>query len=73
MRNEGLSQQARQLIDESVQTDSIIHHPYSRALAADLHDASDDGVDTVSVAEYWGAEGERTWRVHLDKPAAEGR
>lgn len=73
MRNEGLSQTARQLIDESVQTDSVVHHPWSFALAADLHDASDGGAETVSVAEYWGAEGDRTWRIHLDRPAVEGR
>lgn len=58
-------QTASAAIARSISHNEIVTIDWTVQLAADLHDASDDSVDTGDTVEYWGEiEGEH-WRVHL--------
>ena len=58
---------AKELILESIWTDSIIHAEYSRELEAALIAMCDDSAESLDCLEFWGAETGSDWRIHLDR------
>lgn len=53
-------------ISRSINTDSIVHLPYTDEGASALLVECDDSVQNGAVWEFWGSVGHNEWRVHLD-------
>lgn len=60
---------ARGLVVESQRHDCIAHGVWSKDLEdAMLAHGVEDYVTNGDIVEFWGADGNGDWRVHLDKP-----
>lgn len=58
---------AEQAIDRSISHNEIVHVAFSREIAEELLESSDDHVIAGSVMEFWAVDEEAgEWRVHLD-------